>query len=272
MTTTPSAAPSLVLRGRDATARFESGSDHVRWEGGGRVVRIPLDAVEDVRGTERAVEVVLTTARSDRPATVYTVHGAGTAAVAAFRAAVRARLPERGPDDPRPEGADLVTTATAAGGHRSRTRLAIYAAIALFAAIDVTAGALGGAGYLVLMPCVQLLVVTGTLIVGLLGRGLYDGLRLPRHGITVLAEFSHYTDKAGIYRYADLDGGTHHYRGTPGEQRLELSYDPNNPGRAVAHQSRYEQTVMAVVTLIGLGMLCAGLWLTLHMFVLAVRG
>jgi hypothetical protein len=53
---------------------------------------------------------------------------------------------------------------------------------------------------------------------------------------------------------------------------MELSYDPNNPGRAVARQSRYEQTVMAVVTLIGLGMLGVGLWLTLHMFVLAARG
>jgi hypothetical protein len=272
VTTTPSAAPSLVLRGRDATARFESGADHVRWEGGGRTVRIPLEAVEDVRGTERGVEVVLATARSDRPAAVYAVHGAGAAAVTAFRDTVRARLPERGPDDPRPEGEDLVTTVTATSGRPSRTRLAIYAALALFAAIDVTAGVLGGAGYLALMPCVQLFVVTGALIVGLLGRGLYDGIRLPRHGITVLAEFSHYTDKAGIYRYADLEGGTHHYRGTPGGQQMELSYDPNNPGRAVARQSRYEQTVMAVVALIGLGMLGAGLWLTLHMFVLAARG
>ncbi|WP_405465562.1 hypothetical protein OG783_20200 [Streptomyces jietaisiensis] len=136
------------------------------------MVHIPLEAVEDVSGTKRDVDIVLATARSDRPAAVYTVESAGAAAVAAFRAAVRARLPERGPHDPRPEGEVLVTTDGTGNGRPSRTRLAIYAALTLFLAIDVTAGILGGVGYLVLMPCVQLLLVTGSLIVGLLGRGL----------------------------------------------------------------------------------------------------
>ncbi|WP_405465560.1 hypothetical protein OG783_20195 [Streptomyces jietaisiensis] len=87
----------------------------------------------------------------------------------------------------------------------------------------------------------------------------------------MLAEFSHYTDKAGIYTYVDLDGETHHYRGTPGAEQLELSYDPARPDRAVARQSRYEQTMTAVVPLVGLGMLCVGLRLTFYTLVLAAR-
>ena len=75
MTTMPG-FPSLVLRGNSATARFGDGFDCVHWEQGGRVRRIPLEAIEEVRGLDRSVEAVLTTTDTDRPAAVYAVHHA----------------------------------------------------------------------------------------------------------------------------------------------------------------------------------------------------
>ncbi|WP_234453354.1 MULTISPECIES: hypothetical protein [unclassified Streptomyces] len=108
-----------------------------------------------------------------------------------------------------------------------------------------------------------------------LGRGLYDALRLPKHGITVMAELDHYTDKTKVYRYVDQDGGLHFYRESTGGQQLELSYDPRNPGRASARQALYGQVMMALMALmavVGLGMACGGLGFTGFQILLALRG
>ncbi|MBK6016359.1 hypothetical protein [Streptomyces sp. MBT53] len=146
MTTTPS-LPSLVLHGRNATARFESGSDHARWEQDGCIARIPLEAIETVRGLDRTIEIVLTTAQADRPAAVYALRDAAAPAVAAFSAAVRARLPERATDQPRTDGKDLVVTVSGRTGRPLTWRVrAIAAAVAVCAAIDVTVGVLDGWG------------------------------------------------------------------------------------------------------------------------------
>ena len=104
------------------------------------------------------------------------------------------------------------------------------------------------------------------------GRGLYDGRRLPKHGITVLAELDHYTHNNKVYRYTDLDGELHYYREATGGQQLELSYDPRNPSRAVARLSLYVQVMMALMTLVGLGMAAAGLGFTFHELAVALLG
>ncbi|MDV9177248.1 DUF3592 domain-containing protein [Streptomyces sp. W16] len=278
MTTTPSPS-SIVLRGRDATARFEEGLDHVLWEQDGRTVRIPLAAIEDVRGADRTAEIVLTTARAGRSGAVYAVHDTSAAAVSAFGAAVRARLTERAPLDPRPEGEDLVTitdapaSASARGPWWSSRRvLSVLAVIAVFVVIDVMVGVRGGSEFVAVLPFVQLFTAVGVLLVAVMGRGLHDGRRLPRHGITVSAEFDHYTNNTRVYRYTDLDGGVHHYRDSTGGERLELSYDPRDPGRAAARLSPYMQFMMALMTLVGLALTCGGLWLTGHELVVSLRG
>ncbi|MFE7558297.1 hypothetical protein [Kitasatospora sp. NPDC057500] len=272
MTTTPS-LPSLVLRGRNATARFENGSDHVQWEQDGRSVRIPLEAVEEVRGLDRTVEVILTTAQAGRPAATYTLQDAGATAVAAFSAAVRAHLPARALDRPRADGEDLVITVPARTSRpTTRPVRATAAAIAVCAAIDVTVGVLDGWGNAGVLPPAQLFAAFGVFVLTVMGRGLYNGRRLPRHGITVLAELDHYTHNTKVYRYADLNGDLHYYREAAGGEQLELSYDPRNPSRAIARLSRYMQFMMALIALIGLGTACAGLGFTFHELVVALRG
>ncbi|EFL31666.1 conserved hypothetical protein [Streptomyces viridochromogenes DSM 40736] len=272
MTTTPS-PPSLVLRGRNATARFAGDGDHVEWEQDGRTLRIPLEGIEDVRGLDRAIEIVLTSARAGRPAAVYALHDAGAPAVAAFSAAVQARLRERAPDRPRADGEDLVVTVSVQPGRQlTRRASAIAAAIAVCVAIDVTVWLLGGSQPVVALPLAQLFAAAGVFILTFLGRGLYDGRRLPKHGITVLAELDHYTHNTKVYRYTDLDGEVHYYREATGGQQLELSYDPRRPSRAVARLSPYMQVMMALMTLVGLAMACAGVGFTFHELAVALRG
>ncbi|MFF5521683.1 DUF3592 domain-containing protein [Streptomyces coeruleorubidus] len=272
MTTTPS-LPSLVLRGRSTTARFGDGSDYVQWEQDGLVTRIPLEAIEEVRGRGRAVEVMLTTAQADRPASVYAVHDASAAAVAVFCAAVHARLPERAPDGPRVDGEDLVTAVSGPNPRRpSRRVLLVAAAIALFAAIDVAVGVLREPGWLVALPFIQLFVCVGVFMTLTLGRGLYDGLRLPKHGITVMAELDHYTNNTKVYRYTDHEGGLHFYQESTGGEQLELSYDPRDPSRAATRLSLYLRVMMALMTVIGLAMACGGLGFTGYQLVVALRG
>ncbi|MEU6182842.1 DUF3592 domain-containing protein [Streptomyces coeruleorubidus] len=104
------------------------------------------------------------------------------------------------------------------------------------------------------------------------GRGLYDGLRLPKHGITVMAELDHYTNNTKVYRYTDHDGGLHFYQDSTGGEQLELGYDPSNPSRAAVRLSLYSRVMMALVSVIGLGMAWGGLVLTGYQLVVALRG
>lgn len=271
MTTMPG-LPSLVLRGSSATARFGDGFDYVQWEQDGRVIRIPLEAIEEVRSLDRSFEVVLTTTDGGRPAAVYAVHRASAAAVATFCAALRVRLPERGAEEVRVDGQALITEVSEGDARKPSRRLLVASLIAVLAAIDVTVGVLREPAWVVALPFLQLFACTGAFMALTLGRGLYNALRLPKHGITVMAELDHYTDKTKVYRYADEDGGLHYYREPTGGQQLEISYDPRNPSRASARQPLYGQVVMALVTIIGLGMACGGLGLTGYQLFLALRG
>ncbi|MEU7737122.1 DUF3592 domain-containing protein [Streptomyces griseus] len=271
MTTTP-ALPSLVLRGSSATARFEDGLDYVQWEQGGRVTRIPLDAIEAARGLDCSFEVVLTTAEADRPPAVYAVHDASAAAVTAFVAALEARLPEGAAEGPRVDGEELITEVPAGHPPRPSKRNLVVAVIAVFAVIDVTVAVLREPTWAIALPFLQIFACAGAFMALTLGRGLYDALRLPKHGITVMAELDHYTDKTKVYRYVDQDGGLHFYRESTGGQQLELSYDPCNPSRASARQSLYGQVMMALMAVVGLGMACGGLGFTGYQIFLALRG
>ncbi|MFD5038156.1 hypothetical protein ACFWNI_13805 [Streptomyces sp. NPDC058377] len=271
MTTTPG-LPSLVLRGSSATARFGNGFDYVQWEQDGRVMRIPLEGIETVRSLDRSFELILTATDADRPAAVYAVHHASAAAVATFCAALRARLPERAAEESRVDGHELITEVSEGHPRTPSRRLLVVALIVVLAVIDVTVGVLREPAWAGALPFFQLFACTGAFMALSLGRGLYDGLRLPKHGITVMAELDHYTNKTKVYRYADQDGGLHFYREPTGGNQLELSYDPRNPSRASARQSLYGQVMMALMTVIGLGMACGGLGLTGYQLFLALRG
>ncbi|MEU5714651.1 DUF3592 domain-containing protein [Streptomyces sp. NPDC020403] len=271
MTTMPG-LPSLVLRGTSATARFGDGFDYVQWEQDRRVMRIPLEAIESVRSLDRSFEVMLTTSEADRPAVVYAVHNASAAAVTTFCAALRARLSERPAEESRVDGQELITEVSEGDPRKPSRRILVVTLIAVLAVIDVTVGVLREPAWMVALPFLQLFACTGAFMALTLGRGLYDALRLSRHGITVMAELDHYTDRTKVYRYADQDGRLHFYRESTGGNQLELSYDPRNPSRASARQPLYGQVVMALVAVVGLGMACGGIGLTGYQLFVASRG
>ncbi len=235
---------------------------------------IPLEAIREVRGRGRDLELELTSAtRSDSPAPVYVLHDASAAAVTAFCAAVRARLPERAPGAPAVDGDDLITVVSVRRSRRPSVRALLIASVSTaFVAIDVTIVVLGGSSWILVLPVFQLYVVVGVLMGLILGRGLYDGWRLQRHGITVVAELDRYTDRKAVYRYVDHHGEPHHHMLTYAGQEAELSYDPLDPGRATARMPFHERFGMAFMAVVGLSLACAGLWLTGHELVVALRG
>ncbi|MCX4782123.1 hypothetical protein [Streptomyces sp. NBC_01264] len=57
--------------------------------------------------------------------------------------------------------------------------------------------------------------------------------RLPRHGITVTAEYAHDSAQPWLYLYSDLDGNVWRYLDSSGLPALEVSYDPRDPAKAV---------------------------------------
>lgn len=203
---------------------------------------------------------------------MYAVHDASATAVTAFYGALQARLPEREAEGPRVDGENLITEVPAGHPRRPSKRVLVVAVIAVFAVIDVAVAVLREPAWAIALPFFQLFTCAGVFMALTLGRGLYDALRLPKHGITVMAELDHYTDKTKVYRYVAQDGGLHFYRESAGGQQLELSYDPRNPSRASALQSLYGQVMMALMTVVGLGMACGGLGVTGYQLFIALRG
>ncbi|WP_243744766.1 DUF3592 domain-containing protein [Streptomyces hainanensis] len=275
MTTTPPPS-SLVLRGDDTTAHLDAGSGQVRWERDGRVARIPLAAVDQVRGAGGTVEVVLTTASADRPAVVYALHEADATTAAAFRNAVAARLPGRTPGEPPVDGQGLVSTvptAVARAAERGPELLVMgVATVAVLAAVDVTVAVRRDSEFAVALPFFQVLAAVGAFMVAVVGRGLLESHRLTKRGITVVAELDHHTDTMKVYRYTDLTGRVHHYGDSVGGERLEISYDPHDPSRAAARLSPYVRAMMALTTLTGLCMAGGGVGFTCYQFARALTG
>ncbi|GAB2892860.1 DUF3592 domain-containing protein [Streptomyces mayteni] len=275
MTTTPPPS-SLVLRGSGATAHFDAGSGQVRWERDGRVARIPLAAVAEVRGMSGTVEVVLTKASPDRPAVVYALHEADAGTATAFRAALAARLAGRPPGERPVDGEELVSTISTAAARVAERGPALLvigvATVAVLTAVDVTVAVRRDSELAVALPFFQLLAAVGAFMVAVVGRGLRESQRLTKHGITVVGELDHHTDTMKVYRYTDLTGRVHHYRDSIGGECLEISYDPREPSRAAARLSPYVRAMMAFTTLTGLCMAAGGVTFTCYQFTRAIAG
>ncbi|MFF8377277.1 DUF3592 domain-containing protein [Streptomyces sp. NPDC015661] len=257
-------SPSLVLRGSgDAVLRFEGTVVTLGRPGGGH--RIPLAAIESVQAEGRAVEIELTGAGDP-----YRVEDVSEAAATAFVDAVTAALPET----PVADGAGLVTTyAVPAPPPRlaRRQARALVAAVPVVA-LDVFVGAAGEWGYAGLFWPAFLVVAVGVFLVYVMGRDLYRMWHLPRHGITVAAEFSHYTNNTRVFTYTDATGTTHTYNNTVGGTRFEVSYDPRDPKVAIHPEGLYVRGMMALMTLVGCG-LAGGGWFGIGWLVVeAVRG
>lgn len=247
------ARPVIVLRGNGAVLRFEA--DTVTLRRADEELSIPLDAIGEAFADGRAVEVRLT-APDGVDAVVYRVEDVSEAAVAAFVDGVNALLTARPDGAPRSDGSALVTRRSVAADAAPRfggRRAALVAALVAFVALDVTLGVAGSPQYAAMLAVCVAFGSAGVLTAFLLGQGLYRMWRLPKHGITVMAEFSHYTNNSKVYRYTDSTGATHTHTATGGD-RVELSYDPQDPRRAVVPVSLTMRCMMVIPLLIGLGM------------------
>ena len=209
-----SITPSIpVLRGsKDTVFRFDS--EELILRQGGQEHRIPLAAVARVRAERRAVEVALTAPAGAAPA-VHGVEGVSEAAALAFAEAVTALLPPAAEGASDVDGAALVTTRAAEREPetpmeelRRRVKWIVLGSVLAITAMSVLVS-------VVAHPIMLIFVwLTGGVgfpfagAVALLLPGLLERWRLPRHGITVTADYAHLREEPSLYLYADLDGNT----------------------------------------------------------------
>ncbi|MEU6589654.1 hypothetical protein ABZ923_10585 [Streptomyces sp. NPDC046881] len=256
MTTTAS----LVLRGKNGLVlRLEDQAVVLRSAAEERL--IPLAAIAGVRAEWRTVEVELL--GGDEPV-VYRVQGVTEAGADAFTQAVRRLLPERDGDVVPVDGVSLVEVRPLAGranGWFSERKAVTAAGALLYLGLLVTVGVVGGwaqAGSLVFG---SLLLPVGGFLVFVSVRAILRERRLTRHGITVMAEFSHYTNKWRVYSYTTATGAKYTYQTTGvNADRIEVTYDPATPGVATQPGSFLGTTVgMLIVVLMGASMVTVGL-------------
>ncbi|MGW4034602.1 hypothetical protein ACWEFL_35795 [Streptomyces sp. NPDC004838] len=256
---------SLVLRGRDGTARLDRGDVLLDQDG---IRRIPLAAVEEVRAADGGLtlEIVLTTAGG--PATVYRLRCRSAAAVTAFTEAVCTALPERGPGEPRQDGAALVQTTPGPGRRpllhrRGCIGLAVFLTVCLVNAVVVVVW--GTSIERVVFFTGWIPLVLGYVITTGAGRGLFLTWLLRRRGITVLAT-RHPTDRR-IFQFTDATGAAREFNGTGDwvnthPPQIHVTYDPTHPNRMVGVEDRFNMTINALylavlgLPLLGYGLIC----------------
>ncbi|MGV9451595.1 hypothetical protein [Streptomyces sp. NPDC003635] len=251
--------PQLVLRGGGVVARLVH--DGVVLERAGEEVAIPLTAIERVTVDGRRAAIELTMPHGAEPH-AHCVEDGSAAAVTAFAEAVNRLLPQREEGEPRADGSLLVGIRSL--GVQDRTLTAGSAAlIALLlgaGALLVAVGVAGGARYSAMLVPAYIGLLVGWLTAFLPGRSLYRSSRLRRIGITVIAQFSHNADRMRVYRYTDTSGESHFHSTTSHERRIEITYDPGDPSRAVIRESVAMRGMTMVLALVGSAVLGGFLW------------
>jgi hypothetical protein len=103
------------------------------------------------------------------------------------------------------------------------------------------------------------------------GRAQVEDWRLKRRGVTVVAQFLHYTNKWRVYTYTTATGQSYTYQTAgSGTDPIEVTYDPARPGDARVGVSLLDTLililVLAIPGLVGvvgiflLGQAVAALW------------
>lgn len=251
--------PQLVLRGGGVVARLVH--DGVVLERAGEEVAIPFTAIERVTVDGRRAAIELTMPDGSAPH-VHCVEDGSAAAVTTFADAVNRLLPQRGPGEPRTDGSSLVGIRSLGVQDRRLTAgSAVLIALLLGAgALMVAVGVAGGARYSAMLVPAYIGILIGWLAAFLPGRSLYRSHRLRRSGITVIAQFSHNADRMRVYRYTDTSGENRFHSTTSHERRLEITYDPGDPSRAVVRESLAMRGMTMVLALVGIAVLGGFLW------------
>ncbi|GAA3368089.1 hypothetical protein GCM10020367_05040 [Streptomyces sannanensis] len=216
---------------------------------------IPLAAIALVHAERRAVEVRLTAPTGTAP-TVYRIEDVSEAAATAFAESVNAVLPPAAEGAAAVDGSTLVTTRTVERepetpreAFRRRVKWFLVGSVLAIVAMSVLVS-------VVVHPVMMIFVwISGGVgfpfagAVASLTPSLVERWRLPRHGITVTADYAHIAAEPSLYLYADLDGHTRTYFDTSGRLRIEISYDPRDPSKVVRAdgKGRWGQTILLLM-------------------------
>ncbi|MFF0203259.1 hypothetical protein [Streptomyces sp. NPDC005017] len=269
MPITPPSVP--VLRGRgDTSLTFEGPALILRRRE--KELEIPLAAVARIHAARRVVEVQLRSP-GGKPA-AHRVEDVSDAAAGAFVAAVEEALATV--TDPAPDGSALVTVRTPDAGswkaRKRRTVRLVWAALLLVLCAETVTVTLVGD------PVASVAVWTLGLTTGLLahaavvtlpfGHGMW---RLPRHGVTVVAQYGGYIDGMHVYDFTDLKGDRFAYTpaGYRGD-RVEVVYDPAEPLNGSARDQLVGRGAMLVLPVLAGFFALLGLVLTLLVVPLAI--
>ncbi|WP_435284845.1 hypothetical protein [Streptomyces koelreuteriae] len=258
-------AAALVLRGKRRTA--------LRLEG--RVVvlrrpaeelRIPVEAMAAVRAEGRAVEIELL---GGAEPVVYRLVGVSEAGAAAFGRTVARLLPAPGGDAEPVDGPSLVDVRLLPGRNRgwhASGRRTLTAVAALFyAGLVAAVGVFGGGGQVAALLGGSVALYAGCFMVYAGARANVDDWRLKRRGITVVAQFSHYTNKRRVYTYTTATGQSHTYQTAgSGTDPIEVTYDPLRPGDARAGVSLLNTLIMVLLLAIPAFVAVMGILLVAH--------
>jgi hypothetical protein len=270
-------APAVVVRGSRKGESAWLNGDALLWEQEGLRRRIPLVAVEELRGegegTERTVEVTLT-AGAGEPATVYRLEGVGTAAASRFVDVVGGVLPDRGPEAARPDGARLVRvverlpgTGDKQASARWRAGLVFLGVFAVYVGGMVLLGVERDAGRVILWALSPMVVMFGLAALAPAVHSAWIWPVLRRRGVSVMATHDRWVKGKRVCTFVDLEGTTREIRPGVPERRYkgdppqtEIVYDPRRPARWAAHESTGAIVVQTVVYfLIGAPICTAGL-------------
>ncbi|QWB21096.1 MULTISPECIES: hypothetical protein [Streptomyces] len=146
------------------------------------------------------------------------------------------------------------------------TRRTLNAVAALFyAGLVAAVGVFGGGGQVAALLGGSVALYAGCFMVYAGARANVDDWRLKRRGITVVAQFSHYTNKRRVYTYATATGQSHTYQTAgSGTDPIEVTYDPARPGDARAGVSLLNTLIMVFLLAIPAFVAVMGILLVAH--------
>ncbi|MBG0853213.1 hypothetical protein I2W78_15490 [Streptomyces spinoverrucosus] len=263
--------PSVTLSGYGDTIWLEGRALLLEQKGSRR--RIPITAVEEARVTGRggrSVEVVLWGGEGG-PGPVFVVEGRDAAAALRLVEVVNRARPQTGPPQGGGPLVEVLTVgpAEARRGNRRR-RAAEFAVLAVYLG-GIAGLAVAGEPFRALLWATGVLpLALGLVLVGPAVAAARKRRALGKRGVTVVALFAHGSGQRKYFRYTDLEGGEHEIRadyaarGIGGDSgRIEVVYDPEDPGRAVCSLAVATLVFRAAgVVLLGVPLMLLGIAMT----------
>lgn len=229
----------LVLYGRRrSVARLKAG---VLLLDQGRIRRrIPVSAIERVDvGGPRGCELTVVLTVGTPPAVTYVLRARSAPMVREFAAALSRALPVRGAEEPRPDGAALVTEEVVKRWSPSPAHWVATGLLMVYLLVPLVLWVAGRTTPFVLWllgPWLALLGL-GSVVGGWEAKEKVAALRT--RGITVEGRLEYsYEERSGedtvkkyVYSFADTSGEVHQRHGKQGggAERVEIVYDPADP-------------------------------------------